>query len=112
MKRFESSFGAFEKSIQRFLRTNRMVLSFIEKSGKYVMDRKVIENIYDDTDDADDFTYEAIKEALEEFERNAINHTKPKHTKIYNVETFQFKKELRGRESVVLNSLKFIELND
>ena len=33
------------------------------------MDRKVIENIYDDTDDADDFTYEAIKEALEEFER-------------------------------------------
>src|SRR5690554_1535268 len=93
VKRFESSFGAFEKSIQRFLRTNRMVLSFIEKSGKYVMDRKVIENIYDDTDDADDFTYEAIKEALEEFERNAINHTKPKHTKIYDIETFQFKKE-------------------
>lgn len=93
VKRFESSFGAFEKSIQRFLRTNRMVLSFIEKSGKYVMDRKVIENIYDDTDDADDFTYEAIKEVLEEFERNAINHTKPKHTKIYDIETFQFKKE-------------------
>lgn len=93
VKRFESSFGAFEKSIQRFLRTNRMVLSFIEKSGKYVMDRKVIENIYDDTDDADDFTYEAIKKALEEFERNAINHTKPKHTKIYDIETFQFKKE-------------------
>lgn len=93
VKRFESSFGAFEKSIQRFLHTNRMVLSFIEKSGKYVMDRKVIENIYDDTDDADDFTYEAIKEVLEEFERNAINHTKPKHTKIYDIETFQFKKE-------------------
>ncbi len=93
VKRFESSFGAFEKSIQRFLRTNRMVLSFIEKSGKYMMDRKVIENIYDDTDDADDFTYEAIKEALEEFERNAINHTKPKHTKIYDIETFQFKKK-------------------
>lgn len=93
VKRFESSFGAFEKSIQRFLRTNRMVLSFIEKSGKYVMDRKVIENIYDDTDNADDFTYEAIKEALEEFERNAVNKTKPKHTKIYDIKTFQFKKE-------------------
>ena len=106
VKRFESSFGAFEKSIQRFLRTNRMVLSFIEKSGKYVMDRKVIENIYDDTDDADDFTYEAIKEALEEFERNAINHTKPKHTKIYNVETFQFKKEFLDD---IKNDIKLFE---
>lgn len=93
VKRFESSFGAFEKSIQRFLRTNRMVLSFIEKSGKYVMDRKVIENIYDDSEDADDFTHEAIKEALEEFERNAKNKTQPKHTKIYEIEKFQFKKE-------------------
>lgn len=93
VKRFESSFGAFEKSIQRFLRTNKMVLSFIEKSGKYVMDRKVIENIYDDSDDADDFTYDAIKEALEEFERNAKNKTQPKHTKIYEISTFQFKKE-------------------
>ena len=92
VKRFESSFGAFEKSIQRFLRTNRMVLSFIEKSGKYVMDRKVIENIYDDSDDAGDFTYEAIKEALKEFERNAKNKTQPKHTKIYEIEKFQFKK--------------------
>ena len=93
VKRYESSFGAFEKSIQRFLRTNRMVLSFIEKSGKYVMDRKVIENIYDDSDDAGDFTYEAIKEALKEFERNAKNKTQPKHTKIYEIEKFQFKKE-------------------
>ena len=93
VKRFESSFGAFEKSIQRFLRTNKMVLSFIEKSGKYVLDRKVIENIYDDSDDADDFTYEAIKEALEEFEKNAVNRTKPKYTKIYDINTFQFKKE-------------------
>lgn len=93
VKRFESSFGAFERSIQRFLRTNRMVLSFIEHSGRYVMDRKVIENIYDDTDDVDDFTFRAIKEALEEFERNAVNHTKPKHTKIYDIDTFEFKKE-------------------
>ncbi len=109
VKRFESSFGAFEKSIQRFLRTNRMVLSFIEKSGKYVMDRKVIENIYDDTDDADDFTYEAIKEALEEFERNAINHTKPKHTKIYDINSFQFKKEFIDDIKNDINLFEHIE---
>lgn len=106
VKRFESSFGAFEKSIERFLRTNRMVLSFIEKSGKYVLDRKVIENIYDDSDDADDFTYDVIKEALEEFERNAINHTKPKQTKIYDIETFQFKKEFIND---IKNDIKLFE---
>ncbi len=93
VKRFESSFGAFEKSIERFLRTHKMVLYFIEYSGKYVMDRKVIEHIYDDDDDADDFTYEAIKEALEEFAKNAENHTSPKHTTIYEVDDFTFKKE-------------------
>ncbi|NOZ45537.1 MAG: SWF/SNF helicase family protein, partial [Chlorobi bacterium] len=106
VKRFESSFGAFEKSIQRFLRTNRMVLSFIKKSGKYVLDRKVIENIYNDADDADDFTYDAIKEALEEFERNAVNHTKPKHTKIYDIKTFQFKKEFTDD---IKNDIKLFE---
>ena len=109
VKRFESSFGAFEKSIQRFLRTNKMVLSFIEKSGKYVMDRKVIENIYDDTDGADDFTFEAIKEALEEFERNAAKKTKPKHTKIYDVESFQFKDEFIHDINSDINLFKRIE---
>ena len=93
VKRFESSFGAFEKSIERFLRTNRMVLSFVEKSGKYVLDRKVIEQIYDDDDDADDFTFEAIKKALEDFEKNAVNKRTPKHTKIYEVDKFHFKKK-------------------
>ncbi|MCF6296049.1 MAG: SNF2-related protein, partial [Flavobacteriaceae bacterium] len=106
VKRFESSFGAFEKSIQRFLKTNRMVLSFIEHSGKYIMDRKVIENIYNDSDGADDFTYKTIKEALEEFEKNAINHTKPKHTKIYNINTFQYKKEFLDD---IKNDIKLFE---
>lgn len=91
VKRFESSFGAFDKSIERFLRTHQMVLSFIEHSGKYVMDRKVIEQIYDEDDDADDFTYEAIKTALEEFKKNAEFKKKPKHTKIYEVDKFEFK---------------------
>ncbi|WP_117881197.1 helicase-related protein [Aureibaculum luteum] len=91
VKRFESSFGAFDKSIERFLRTHKMVLSFIVHSGKYVMDRKVIEQIYNEDDEADDFTYEAIKKALEEFEKNAEFKKKPKHTTIYKVDEFEFK---------------------
>jgi hypothetical protein len=65
VKRFESSFGAFNKSIERFLRTHKMVKSFIQTSGKYVLDRKVIDSIYNE----DDFTLEAIEEALEEFKK-------------------------------------------
>ena len=91
VKRFESSFGAFEKTIERFLRVNKMVLSFVEESGKYILDRKVIEDIYNDEDNADDFTEATIKEALETFERNAVHKTSPKHTKIYEVDEFHFK---------------------
>lgn len=91
VKRFESSFGAFDKSIDRFLKTNKMVKSFIEKSGKYVLDRKVIEQIYNDDEKADDFTLEAIEKTLLDFERNAANKTTPKHTKIYDVNKFIYK---------------------
>ncbi|HDL19479.1 MAG TPA: AAA family ATPase, partial [Bacteroidetes bacterium] len=91
VKRFESSFGAFNKSIERFLRTHKMVKSFIESSGKYVLDRKVIDSIYNDEDGAGDFTMEAIEEALKEFKRNAEGKTSPKHTKIYEIDKFEFK---------------------
>ena len=91
VKRFESSFGAFEKSIERFLRTHKMVKSFIEKSGKYILDRKVINSIYNEEDSADDFTLEAIEKTLEEFKKNAEGKTSPKHTKIYDIDKFKFK---------------------
>jgi len=91
VKRFESSFGAFNKSIKRFLRTHKMVKSFIESSGKYILDRKVIDSIYNEEDKADDFTLEAIENALEEFKRNSKNKTSPKHTKIYEIDSFEYK---------------------
>ncbi|MBI9038576.1 MAG: hypothetical protein JEY97_10625 [Bacteroidales bacterium] len=93
VKRFESSFGAFEQSIERFLRTHEMVKSFINSSGKYVLDRKVIDSIYNEDDNADDFTLEAIENTLEEFKRNAEGKTSPKHTKIYEIDKFEFKED-------------------
>ncbi len=93
VKRFESSFGAFSKSIERFLRTHTMVKSFIESSGKYILDRKVINSIYNEDDEAVDFTLKAIEEALEEFKRNAEGKTTPKHTKIYEIDKFEFKEK-------------------
>ena len=93
VKRFESSFGAFDKSIERFLRTHKMVKSFIQSSGKYILDRKVIDSIYNEDDNADDFTLKAIQEALEEFKKNAEGKRSPKHTKIYEINKFHKKEE-------------------
>ena len=91
VKRFESSFGAFEQSIERFLRVHIMVKKFMKKSNKYILDRKVIDSIYNEDDNAENFTLDAIEEALEEFEQNAKGKTSPKHTKIYEIDKFEFK---------------------
>jgi superfamily II DNA or RNA helicase len=91
VKRFESSFGSFEKSIERFLKVNKMVKSFIEHSNKYILDRKVIEGIYNEEEGEEDFVSEHIEKALIEFEKNAENKTSPKHTTIYEVNNFKFK---------------------
>ncbi len=106
VKRFESSFGAFDKSIERFLRTHKMVKSFIESSGKYILDRKVIDSIYNEEDNADDFTLEAIEKALEEFKKNAESKTLPKHTKIYEIDKFKYKDKFLGD---IDNDIKLFE---
>lgn len=106
VKRFESSFGAFEKSIERFLRVHKIVLSFIETSGKYILDRKLIEDIYIDDEGDDNFIEEDIIKMLEEFKENTENKTSPKHTTIYNVNKFKRKEEfLKDIE----NDLKMFE---
>jgi superfamily II DNA or RNA helicase len=91
VKRFESSFGSFHQSIERFLKTHEMVKSFIDSSGKYILDRKVIRSIYNDEDNADDFALESIKIMLEEFKNNAEHKTSPKQTKIYDISKFYHK---------------------
>ena len=61
VKRFESSFGAFECSIGSFLRINRKALQFIQKTNHYILDRKLLNDLSEkDTPE--------ILEALEKFE--------------------------------------------
>jgi superfamily II DNA or RNA helicase len=45
VKRFESSFGSFGQSIERFLESHRMVLDFIQKTGRFIPDRSLINKI-------------------------------------------------------------------
>jgi superfamily II DNA or RNA helicase/HKD family nuclease len=82
VKRFESSFGAFTKSIERFLRVHEIVISFIESSGgKYILDRKLMESIY--TNDEDE-----ILEALKAFEHSLLDKKLPRHQKVYDINKF------------------------
>lgn len=47
VKRFESSFGAFEQSVERFLEIHKIVSDFINKNNKYILDRKFLNKIKD-----------------------------------------------------------------
>jgi SNF2 family DNA or RNA helicase len=88
VKRFESSFGAFAKSITNFIRVHERVLEFIQNSGgKYILDRKLIEKIYNSDPDE-------IEAALEEFERQLSEmKLRPKHQHIYVIADFDLADE-------------------
>ena len=84
VKRFESSFGSFAKSVDNFIRVHEVVREFIEKSGKYILDRKLIEKIYQDDPDE-------IESALAEFAKQLSEMQKvPKHQHIYVIKEFDF----------------------
>jgi hypothetical protein len=86
VRRFESSFGAFAQSLENFLAVQRKALTFIEKSGKFILDRKLLERIYS----ADE---ETIAEALSNYEDMLESRVMPKNNKIYLVSKFARREE-------------------
>ena len=69
--------------MDNFIHTHDVVLDFIEKTGKYILDRTLIEKIYQEDD-------ETIEEALQQFtaklkEEGALN---PRHDRVYIVDEF------------------------
>lgn len=84
VKRFESSFGSFRQSISNFIQVHQAVLRFIERSGKYILERKIIEKVYNGSE-------EEIEEALEKFKESLDEDRRPRHDKVYEVEKFEFK---------------------
>ncbi len=84
VKRFESSFGAFAKSISNFIRIHERVMEFIQNSGgRYVLDRALIEKVYNSDPDE-------IEAALEQFvERLAQMQKAPKNQRVYVIEKFE-----------------------
>lgn len=85
VKRLESSFGAFSKSIDRFLYVHQLVRSFINKSdGKYILDRSLIEKMMQ-------YEEEGIEDALINYAANVDNKKRPKNDTIYNIKKFERK---------------------
>lgn len=95
VKRFESSFGAFAKSIANFIRIHEIVLAFIEKTGKYILDRTLIEKIWEEDE-------ETIEEALVAFADRLArgSNPNPRHDHVYEIDKFdasqQFYEDIRA----------------
>ncbi len=87
VKRFESSFGAFEQSLKNFKKITENVLEFIKKTKrKYILDRSLLEKIYDKD-------LEEIEEHLMEYAEKIRRNEYPKNHKIYEIDKFKRKHE-------------------
>lgn len=83
VKRFESSFGAFQKTIERFIHVHEVVLQFIENTGgKYILDRGLMELIYESDE-------EHINEVLYRFENDLLKKKHLKTPRFIGLKTFK-----------------------
>jgi len=110
VKRFESSFGSFEQSLKNFKHITESVLEFINKTNKYILDRGLIEKIYDKDP-------EIIEEELRKYAEDLNKGVYPKNHKIYKVSDFKYRdKFLHDLQSdldlfdLVLEELKELHL--
>ncbi len=86
VKRFESSFGSFEQSLKNFKHITESVQKFIAKTHKYILDRGLLERIYDKEPDE-------IEAYLKEYAEKITQGVYPKNHKIYKVPDFRYKDE-------------------
>jgi len=93
VKRFESSFGSFEQSIKNFKKITENSQKFIQKTGEYILDRSLLEKIYElDTDE--------IEKYLLEYEEKIKQGEYPKNHKRYKLSVFNRKDDfLKAIES-------------
>lgn len=86
VKRFESSFGSFEQSIKNFKKITERCQEFINNTGEYILDRSLLEKIYE-------FDADEIEKYLIEYEEKISKGEYPKTHKRYKVADFKDKEE-------------------
>lgn len=73
VKRFESSFGSFQQSLKNMKAITERMLAFIQRTGKYILDRDKINKIYELDDDEIDDILEEIANSITESELSTRN---------------------------------------
>ena len=84
VKRFESSFGSFEQSIKNFKRIAESVLTFIDRTDRYILDRGLLERIYDK--DLEDIEHE-----LEDYTERINADQYPRNHRVYELSKFKYR---------------------
>jgi len=74
VKRLESSFGSFEKSIENQISITKKILKFIKRNKKYILDRKLLEKI-------SEYDEDGIVKALEDFDKKLKEQNLSKNKK-------------------------------
>lgn len=96
VKRFESSFGSFRQSVKNFRKITENALKFIEKTNRYILDRSLLEKIYD-------LDIEQIEEYLKDYSERIRNGDYPKNHEIYEVNKFACKDDFLAHIKADLN---------
>ncbi len=86
VRRFESSFGAFARSIGKFLESHERAREFIRKHNRYIMDRILLERLYTRDDDE-------VEAALEDFASDDSLDIIPRNKRVYEVDKFERKEQ-------------------
>ena len=86
VKRFESSFGAFFESVERFLKIHENAIKFIEKTNKFILNRKLMEEIIEIDDE--EIVWERLKKYEEELREAKINKD---DYHIYEIDKLKYK---------------------
>lgn len=104
VKRFESSFEAFEKSIGSFLRVAQRAETFINKTGKYLLDRDLLNDVFEKDEDE-------INAALEAFEKKmeAEKSERTKRDQVYVLEEFKDAEQFKANIRLDIELLKEIQ---
>jgi len=82
VKRFESSFGSFKQSIINFQRITTTAQDFIKRTQEYILDRALLERIYQANDDE-------IEKQLQEYEEKINKGEYPKNHERYKLKDFK-----------------------
>ncbi len=85
VKRFESSFGAFKKSVIRFKEIHKTAFEFAKKTKKFILDRKLMEDLVSEDE-------ETILNRLKEYEDTLkTEKVNSRFYKVYDIKKFRDK---------------------